>query len=363
MRILQLIPSLGSGGAEKYTVELANKLSLLGNEITLVQIYKKQKSYQFFELEVDRKIKYFNLGVSDSRQFNVKSLIKLIKIIIRQQPTVIHSHLNPIYSILLSLFFIRKKFVHTFHSQIHKEELIIKGKNYKRIFSFFIRYKLIQPIVVSFDAAVSFQNYFGYQANNIIENGVSAVRPSSSLELVREELQELCCNKKIFTHIGRYAEVKNQKMLVEAFKDFNVKYPETFLLLLGSNYPKELVELIDKSGCSKYLGEKSNVGDYLLMTDAFCLSSLYEGLPISLIQALSAGCVPICTPAGGILDVIENAESGFISEGFTTQDYSNALEAFYLFGSSIGKESLKTYFKKQYSIDKNAFKVIEIYKG
>jgi hypothetical protein len=41
----------------------------------------------------------------------------------------------------------------------------------------------------------------------------------------------------------------------------------------------------------------------------------------------------------------------------------DALEAFYLFGSSIGKESLKTYFKKQYSIDKNAFKVIEIYKG
>ena len=44
----------------------------------------------------------------------------------------------------------------------------------------------------------------------------------------------------------------------------------------------------------------------MYLSDAFCLTSVYEGLPISLLEAISCGCVPVCTPVGGITEVVHH---------------------------------------------------------
>ena len=51
------------------------------------------------------------------------------------------------------------------------------------------------------------------------------------------------------------------------------------------------------------------------MGDAYALCSSYEGMPISLIEAIGVGCIPVCTPVGGIVDVVHNGENGFLSDG------------------------------------------------
>lgn len=45
--------------------------------------------------------------------------------------------------------------------------------------------------------------------------------------------------------------------------------------------------------------------------DAMCLPSIWEGLPVTLLEALSVGCIPICSNVGGIPDVIESGMNGF----------------------------------------------------
>lgn len=45
------------------------------------------------------------------------------------------------------------------------------------------------------------------------------------------------------------------------------------------------------------------------MGDAYALCSSYEGMPISLIEAIGVGCIPVCTPVGGIVDVVHNGET------------------------------------------------------
>ncbi len=52
--------------------------------------------------------------------------------------------------------------------------------------------------------------------------------------------------------------------------------------------------------------------EYLKMGDAYALCSSYEGMPISLIEAIGVGCIPVCTPVGGIVDVVHNGENGFL---------------------------------------------------
>ena len=110
----------------------------------------------------------------------------------------------------------------------------------------------------------------------------------------------------------------------------------------------------------KFLGEKNNVNDYLLCSDAFCLSSIYEGLPISLLEALSCGITPICTPVGGVPDVIKDGENGYLSKGFETNDYCKAIRKF--IEKPINKNLLVNFYKKNYSMEVCAGKYEEYFK-
>lgn len=51
------------------------------------------------------------------------------------------------------------------------------------------------------------------------------------------------------------------------------------------------------------------------------MSSKMEGLPISLLEAMSLGVIPVSTPAGGVCDVIRNGENGYISSSHTPEDF------------------------------------------
>ena len=58
------------------------------------------------------------------------------------------------------------------------------------------------------------------------------------------------------------------------------------------------------------------------------MSSVVEGMPISLIEALSCGLVPICTAVGGIVDMIEDGQTGFLSYDLTLDSYVEAIKRF-----------------------------------
>ena len=102
------------------------------------------------------------------------------------------------------------------------------------------------------------------------------------------------------------------------------------LLMIGSTKNTELVNEVKSYNCPNIylLGEKHNPLEYLKMADAYCLCSSYEGMPISLIEALGVGCIPVCTPVGGIVDVVKSGENGFLSENISEECYYNTLKHF-----------------------------------
>jgi glycosyltransferase involved in cell wall biosynthesis len=78
------------------------------------------------------------------------------------------------------------------------------------------------------------------------------------------------------------------------------------------------------------LGERTDVNALLQEADAMCLSSIWEGMPIILLEALFASCIPICTPVGGIPNVITDGKDGILASGVTVADYVDALKRFLL---------------------------------
>jgi glycosyltransferase involved in cell wall biosynthesis len=199
----------------------------------------------------------------------------------------------------------------------------------------------------------------------MINNGRSVLQQCLLFQNLKEEVRKYKKNDSdlVFIHIARFHSQKNQKVLIDAFNQLSKEYPNVILLILGDwSHCPEAIELTTQAGENIYIiGTKPNVADYLLLSDAFCLTSLYEGLPISLIEAISCGCVPICTAVGGIVDVVSHGVNGYLSVSTDATSYLNTLKLFLNQPLAISKETLINLYKNNYSISQSAVLHISLY--
>ncbi|RGJ63668.1 glycosyltransferase [Bacteroides stercoris] len=117
---------------------------------------------------------------------------------------------------------------------------------------------------------------------------------------------------------------------------------------------------LQEQACDKiyFLGLKKNVGDYLKNSDAFALSSLNEAMPITLIEALACGCIPLSTPVSGSVDIIQNGKNGFLSKDFSVDSYITMLKDFFKNHENIDKKELEVYFENNLSMKKMCRKIL-----
>lgn len=108
---------------------------------------------------------------------------------------------------------------------------------------------------------------------------------------IRNELN--IADKLVIGHVGRFNEQKNHVFLVEIFKEIIKLNSKVVLLLIGSGtLQSNINSIICNYGLEKnviFLGQKSNVNDYLQAMDIFLFPSLYEGLSVAAIEAQASG--------------------------------------------------------------------------
>lgn len=139
------------------------------------------------------------------------------------------------------------------------------------------------------------------------------------------------------------------------------------LLFIGSTENKPIVDEVKSMmpPCAHILGERSNPVEYLKAADAFALSSLFEGMPISLLEALAVGAIPVCTPVGGIPNAVIDGENGFLSTDNKEASYYEAMKRFL----ETDMETLNTMSLKAkqsfapYSMEECAGKYLQLYKN
>ncbi|MBV8206221.1 MAG: glycosyltransferase [Acidobacteria bacterium] len=119
-----------------------------------------------------------------------------------------------------------------------------------------------------------------------------------------------------FVHVGRLVPEKDQRTLLKAFAMAQKIRPELRLQIVGGGVlQQELLSLARELGLNgnfEFCGEQRDVAPFLLNADAFVMSSVSEGLPVSLIEAMSAGLPLIVTDAGGMGEVVKLARAGII---------------------------------------------------
>lgn len=311
----------------------------------------------------DKKVRYVNLKISPG--FSLEKINRIENLVKDTRPDIIHCHLNVIpYFYRLAMTNRKTKIFHTLHNLAEKT---YESKYQFYINKFFYANRLIRPVTISRECQFSFEKLYKLQGVPNINNGCPEIHPTS---LFPETLKEVASYKTnaaepLFIHVARFHPQKNQELLVDAFNKLAAGQNRFTLLIIGNGFdtPKGL-ELQQKA-CRNihFLGLKANVSDYLLCSDAFCLTSHYEGLPISLLEALSCGCVPICTAVGGITDVIEDKVEGYLSKDLSVDSYLTAIKAFMNCPGYISKKVLKTHFKNNYSMGQCTDKYLQLYRS
>nr|WP_320947276.1 glycosyltransferase [Bacteroides intestinalis] len=325
MKVIEFMPQLGSGGAERFVVDLCNILAEK-SEVILVVLFPLS-THGYFRSELYDSVKVISLN--KKKGIDLRCLWKFWGVVKREKPDVVHLHLYAFFYALFSILFSRKvKYIHTIHNDAFKEA---EGSFWLFIKKIFFASKKVIPITISKESQKSF--FEAYSLNSyLIPNGRFLSIPDKISSEVKKEINfyRKTSNTKIILNVARVESQKNQILLGNCIKSLSEEGYDICLLIIGKKTDKEIVTEIEKlrSDRIKILGERKHIVEYMLLADAFCLSSIHEGMPISLIEALNVGLIPICTPVGGVVDMISDGDNGFLSTSITEKDLCIAFKRF-----------------------------------
>ena len=363
MKILHVIPTLSSGGAERFVTDLANELTKYEDcKITLLTFKKESEENSFYKQELSEKVTYKNLGIQKTK---FKDLFKIFRAIKQEKPDIVHYHLAGTLNLMLLTILLYRKpiYIETIHSDIRA--IIGINKKDRWIKSFCYKRGLVHVCTITPSNEVAFKKYYHRDCAATIVNGRKESFPSKMFEARKKEIEEFkkTSNTLVFTHIGRFTKAKNQRLLITAFNNFIHRGNDAILLIIGNGFDTPRGKIYQAHACENiyFLGERHDVQDYLLNSDAFCLSSIFEGMPITLIESFACGCIPISTPVCGAIDFIENGKTGFLSNDYSKESYLEALEDFTHHHQLINKNNLTKIFHTNFSMNICAEKYHSLY--
>ena len=321
MRILQMHRNLGTGGIEAMICGLSNVLSKT-NDVTVCTIVTPSPNDKFYR-ELAPEIKRDTIGrTGEGKPF--KEMVRIARFIKNGRFDIVHIHGFFYYYALAILLYHRKTcFCYTVHSNALKENnpWDLRILFFKR---FCFRKGWIHPITISPTSQQSFSELYGCPSK-MIPNGVLRPEPieGSSLDTYR-----ITQESRVFLHASRICPEKNQVMLCKVFDRLIREGKDVVLTIAGPIHHHEIFDEMEPffSDRIRYIGERSDIPSLLCSADGMCLTSFYEGLPVILLESLAAGCIPICTAVGGILDVVKNDENGILAQEVSEEDYYLAMK-------------------------------------
>lgn len=305
---------------------LANTMSE-NNEVDVCLMYPPTKEDIFIK-KLSKKIKVYNMG-KKGKGFSAILPFKVARFFMNHKYDVVQLHGFFYFYILAVLLFHKKmKFFYTVHNDAYLES----SRWDRRIFFLkrtFFRLGWMHPITISDGSQSSFEKLYSGCKNTKIFNGIPSPPILSEVRVTINQ-NKLTEQTKVFFNPGRVCYQKNQLTLVKVFKRLIEEGNDVLLLIAGQCQDISILDQLKPyfSERIRYIGEIDNIPSLLKYCDAMVLPSLFEGLPVVLLEALAVGCPPICSPVGGVPDIVKSGYNGLLSNGCSEQDFLGILHRF-----------------------------------
>lgn len=165
----------------------------------------------------------------------------------------------------------------------------------------------------------------------------------------------------------RLSEQKGITYLLQAMPQILSKFPDTSLVIAGDGPLKDdLIRQVKQLNIEKnvfFLGMRLDIPELLKLFDVYVLPSLWEGLPMIILEAMAAECAVIATDVGGVCTAIRNMETGLIVTTKGVADLSDAVCK--LFADEAIKEKITkqalTLFLNQFSSEYMTKRYMAVY--
>lgn len=305
MRILHIITSLRQGGAERLVSLILPLLKKNGHEVELV-IFDGKKT-NFYNQLIDEQVKIYSLGNGVLQMWNPLHIFKLRKLIRNGNYDVIHTHNTP--SQLLTSYAVKKDcpvLVTTEHNTTNRRRNWVWYRPIER--RMYRKYDSV--VCVSQKTKDNLENFLNTYLPGIkivIPNGIDLENYSAISENVVLRRQK-SDNRHIILMIGAFRKQKDQATLIKAIN----LLPENYYLWLAGGWKgrKSCENLVQKIGLKdrvEFLGISDDIPELLAKSDVVVLSSHYEGMPMSAIEAMASGKPFIGSDVEGIREIADGA--------------------------------------------------------
>lgn len=320
-KICFLINSMAGGGAEKVLSILLENLSQINRDFLLIVLEDK------FSYEIPQDIEVIKFSSNMDNGFKkffgiFLGTIKLRKIVKKHNIDIVMSFLersNYINILTKALFSTHKVYI---NERCNPSEYYA-DKSLRSFFNLFLIRKLYKKadliIVNSFGIMDALIKNFSLKKEQIkvIYNpiDINKVQCLSQVPL-NKNYQEIFSSIVIIT-VGRLIKEKGHKHLIKAFKQVKRSVKQAKLLILGKGeMEKDLKDLVKSLGLENdvlFLGWQKNPFQFLKRANVFVLSSLTEGLPNALIEAMTCGLPVVSTDCpSGPNEILENGKNGIL---------------------------------------------------
>ncbi len=355
MKFLFVTPSLSNGGAERVVSILSSELTKLGHQADIVIYFKKDEEY-----EVSQSVNKIYLANSESDYFKISHLNRLFslrKIIKAQSPDYVIPFLWYVcIHVCVALLGLNFKIIQTVRNNPSTAP-------YKSLLRF-IRNLFIKHSYKIMVQNNEQKNYFNKRLQKKIFVLPNPVR-GDLFDAKREEKEE----RLIIASAGRLNLQKNFFMLIDAVEKVSINHKNIQLRIYGDGeLRQDLQKYIDDKKSSEFvklMGRTNDMKGMLSSIDLYVLSSDFEGMPNSLMEAMAAGvpCVSTDCPTGPS-DLIHNGENGLLVPVNNSEAMADAIEKmlFELDKKELAQKG-RDFVKFNYSPEIIAEKLVEILKS
>ncbi len=326
MKILRIIARLNVGGPARHVVWLSEGLKADGYETLLVTGVVPPGEDDMSYVAAASGVQPFTL-TQMSREISVKDVVtiwKLFRLMRRERPEIVHTHtakagtvgrLAGIMYRRLSPEARRCRFVHTYHGHVfHSYYGRFKTRVFLAIERFLARFGSDRIIVISEQQRREINEVFRVGRREqfaVIPLGIDLGVYASWRERrprVRAELK-LSDDDVLIGIVGRVTEIKNHRMFLEAAAllkkriDLHVR----FVVIGDGNLKHDLEAKAKMLGLESdvlFPGTRNDPEDFYPALDIVALTSLNEGTPLTLIEAMANARPVVATSVGGVIDLL-----------------------------------------------------------
>lgn len=319
IKVCYIITKLELGGAQKFTLHTAKYLNKKNFQTCLIcgcgamldeEASKNVKT--IFVKSLVRQISPLN---------DLSAVFDIYKILKKQKPDIVHTHSSKagiVGRIAAKLAGI-KYIVHTIHGysfndsqKFYIKYLYIFLERFCSLFSKKLIVENERDLQKGIENKISQKNKF-----EIICSGIDTEKYKNYNFNADFKKSLVADNSKIILTVGPFKPQKNLSDFIKAAAIVSKQYNDVSFFIIGDGALRKdlesLIKNLNLENTIKLLGWKTQIIDYLYACDIFVMTSLWEGLPRTILDVMCCAKPVVANNVGGIADVIKDGISGFLT--------------------------------------------------